>query len=176
MQPCASPQLGASCKCCRGKIIQGAPTKGLTDHMLRFIGLLVLLALAFGFGYLWGKQPTNNIEQTVRDFSRNMIDTTLGIERDFHRRQSLVDAKGRIVQAKAELFNKNTVEAAKELTEAVNSLETVTRGGKQIDPQAQMREVMGKIREVRLELSLGKKISSTKLDDIQKELDALLQR
>jgi hypothetical protein len=144
--------------------------------MLRFIGLLVLLALSFGFGYLWGKQPTNNIEQTVKDFSRNMVDTTLGIERDFHRRQSLVDAKGRVVQAKAELFNKNTSEAAKELTEAVNSLETVTRGGKHLDPQTQVRELTGKIRELRLELSLGKKVSSTKLDEIQKDLDALLRK
>ena len=144
--------------------------------MLRFIGLLVLLALSFGFGYLWGKQPTNDIEQTVKDFSRNMMDTTLGIERDFHRRQSLVDAKGRILQAKAELFNKNTSEAAKELTEAVNSLETVTRGCKQTDPQAQIRELTGKIRELRLELSVGKKVSSTKLDQIQKDLDALLRK
>jgi hypothetical protein len=144
--------------------------------MLRFIGLLVLLALSFGFGYLWGKQPTNNLEQTVKDFSRNMVDTTLGIERDFHRRQSLVDAKGRVVQAKAELFNKNTSEATKELAEAVNSLELITRGGKQIDLQAPVRELTGKIRELRLELSLGKKVSSSKLDDIQRELDVLLRK
>lgn len=144
--------------------------------MLRLIGLLLLLALSFGFGYLWGKQPANNLEQTVKDFSRNMVDTTLGIERDFHRRQNLVDAKGRIVQAKAELFNKNTSDAAKELAEAVNSLEIITRGGKQIDPQAQVRELTGKIRELRLELSLGKKVSSTKLDEIQKDLDMLLRK
>ncbi|MGZ8393920.1 MAG: hypothetical protein ACXW34_00370 [Nitrospira sp.] len=144
--------------------------------MLRFIGLLVLLALAFGFGYLWGKAPTNNLEQTVKDFSRNMVDTTLGIERDFHRRQSLVDAKGRVIQAKAELLNKNTTEAATELAEAVTSLETIARGGKQIDPQAQVRELMGKIKELRLELSLGKKVSSTKLDEIQRELDGLLRK
>ena len=144
--------------------------------MLRFIGLLVLLALSFGFGYLWGKQPTTTLEQTVKDFSRNVVDTTLGIERDFHRRQSLVDAKGRVVQAKAELLNKNTSEAAQELAEAIHSLETITRREKQIDPQAQVREVMGKIREFRLELSLGKKVPSTKLDEIQKDLDALLRK
>lgn len=144
--------------------------------MLRFIGLVVLLALSFGFGYLWGKQPTNNLEQKVKDFSRSMVDTTLGIERDFHRRQSLVDAKGRVIQAKAELFNKNTSEAAKELGEAVHSLEMVTRGGKQIDPQAQVKELSGKIRELRLELTLGKKVSSARLDEIQKDLDLLLSK
>jgi hypothetical protein len=66
----------------------------------------MLLALSFGFGYLWGKQPANNLEQTVRDFSRNVVDTTLGIERDLHRRQSLVDAKSNVVQAKADFTTK----------------------------------------------------------------------
>ena len=144
--------------------------------MLRFIGLLMLLALSFGFGYLWGKQPANNLEQTVRDFSRNVVDTTLGIERDLHRRQSLVDAKSNVVQAKADLYNKNTADAAKELADALNSLELVTRGGKQVDPNASVKELAGKIRELRLELSLGKKVPATKLDDIQKELDLLLRR
>ena len=144
--------------------------------MLRFIGLLMLLALSFGFGYLWGKQPANNLEQTVRDFSRNVVDTTLGIERDLHRRQSLVDAKSNVVQAKADIYNKNTADAAKELADALNSLELVTRGGKQVDPNASVKELAGKIRELRLELSLGKKVSATKLDDIQKELDHLLRK
>lgn len=136
----------------------------------------MLLALSFGFGYLWGKQPANNLEQTVRDFSRNVVDTTLGIERDLHRRQSLVDAKSNVVQAKAELYNKNTADAAKELANALNSLEIVTRGGKQVDPNASVKELAGKIRELRLELSMGKKVSATKLDDIQKELDLLLRK
>jgi len=144
--------------------------------MLRFIGLLMLLAISFGFGYLWGKQPANNLEQTVRDFSRNVVDTTLGIERDLHRRQSLVDAKSNVVQAKAELYNKNTADAAKELADALNSLEIVTRGGKQVDPNASVKELAGRIRELRLELSMGKKVSATKLDDIQKELDLLLRK
>lgn len=136
----------------------------------------MLLALSFGFGYLWGKQPANNLEQTVRDFSRNVVDTTLGIERDLHRRQSLVDAKSNVVQAKADLYNKNTADAAKELADALNSLELVTRGGKQVDPNASVKELAGKIRELRLELSIGKKVSATKLDDIQKELDLLLRK
>lgn len=144
--------------------------------MLRLIGLSMLLALSFGFGYFWGKQPTNNLEQMVRDFSRNVVDTTLGGERDLHRRQSLVDAKSRVVQAKAELYDKRTTDAARELAEAVDSLELATRGEKRVDPNAQVRELAGKIRELRLELSLGKKVSATKLDDIQRELDILLRK
>ena len=145
--------------------------------MLRFIGLLMLLALSFGFGYLWGKQPANNLEQTVRNFSRNVVDTTLGIERDLHRRQHLVDAKSSVVQAKADLYNKNTTDATKELALALESLELIARGnGKQADQNAQIKELAGKIKEFRLELSMGKKFSATKLDDIQKELDLLLRK
>ena len=144
--------------------------------MLRFIGLVVLLALSFGFGYLRGKQPTNNLEQTVRVFSRNMLDSTLGVERDLHRRQNLVDAKSRVVQAKAETYNKNAADAVKELAEAVNSLEIVMRGEKQADPQAPIKELAGRIRELRLEISLGKKVSLAKFEEIQKELDLLLRK
>lgn len=145
--------------------------------MLRFIGLLMLLALSFGLGYLWGKQPANNLEQTVRNFSRNVVDTTLGIERDLHRRQRLVDAKSSVVQAKADLYNKNTTDATKELALALESLELIARGnGRQADPNTQIKELAGKIKEFRLELSMGKKFSATKLDDIQKELDLLLRR
>ena len=144
--------------------------------MLRFLGLLVLLAIAFGFGYVWGKRPASDLEQTVKDLSRNVMDTTLGIERDLRRRQGLVDAKARVVQAKAELFNKNTGDAVKELAEAVDSLETATRGGKQVDPNVQIKVLTGRIREVRMELSLGKKVPSAKLDEIQKELDVLLSK
>jgi phage/plasmid primase-like uncharacterized protein len=65
---------------------------------------------------------------------------------------------------------------AKELAAAIDSLELATRGGKQVDPNAQVKELAGKIRELRLELSLGKKVSATKLDDVQKELDLLLRK
>ena len=73
-------------------------------------------------------------------------------------------------------YNKNTTNAAKELAAAIDSLELATRGGKQVDPNAQVKELAGKIRELRLELSLGKKVSATKLDDVQKELDLLLRK
>ncbi len=96
---------------------------------------------------------------------------TLGIEKDLHRQQNRVDEKSRAVQAKADIYNDNPADAAKQLAEAVNSLEIVTRGKKQADPQAPINEVAGRIRELRLEISLGRKGSTAKLDDIHKELD-----
>jgi hypothetical protein len=71
--------------------------------MLRFLGLSVLLIGAFALGYAWGKRPPADLERTVRDLSRNVMDTTMGIERDFRRREGLLNAKARIVQAKSDL-------------------------------------------------------------------------
>lgn len=144
--------------------------------MLRFIGLVMLLALSFGFGYLRGKQPTNNLEQTVRDFSRNVMDGTLGNEREIRQLQHLIEAKSRVLQAKVEIYNKNAADAAKELAEAVNSLEMVMRGEKQVEPQASIKNLAGKIRELRSDVSLGRKVLMAKFEEIQKELDLFIHR
>jgi hypothetical protein len=74
-----------------------------------------------------------------------------------------------VVQAKSDLFNKNTNDAVMELTEAVSLLELTTpRGRKEVAPNAQVKKLVGKIRELRLELSLGREVSATKLEEIQK--------
>ncbi len=144
--------------------------------MLRFLGMIVLLIGAFALGYAWGKRPLADLEHTIKELSRNVVDTTLGIERDLRRREGLIDAKARIVQAKSDLFNRNTVTAAKELAEAIDSLESATQGIKSIDPNVQAKELAGKLRQVRLDVSQGKKGTTGKLDEIQRELDALLSR
>ena len=144
--------------------------------MLRFLGMIVLLVGAFALGYAWGKRPLADLEHTVRELSRNVVDTTIGVERDLRRRQGLIDAKARVVQAKSDLFNKNTATAAKELAEAIDSLESATQGSKSIDPNVQTRELAGKLRQIRLDVSQGKKGTTGRLDEIQKELDALLNR
>ena len=144
--------------------------------MLKFIGLVMLLALSFGFEYLRGKQPTNNLEQTVRDFSRNVMDGTLGNERDIRQLQNLIEAKSRVVQARAEIYNRNAADAAKGLAEAINSLEMVMRGEQQAEPQASIKNLVGRIRELRLDVSLGRKVLTAKFEEIQKELDLFIHR
>ena len=86
-----------------------------------------------------------------------------------YRRRNLVDAKSNVVQAQSDLFNKNTNDAVMELTEAVSLLELTTpRGRKEAAPNAQVKKLVGKIRELRLELSLGREVSATILEEIQK--------
>lgn len=151
--------------------------------MWKFVVVLFLTAASFGLGFYFGQRPVGTLQQTVselqhsvKDVSRNIFDTTMGIERDLRRRQGLIDSKSRIVQAKSELFEKNVGEAAKQLNEAADMLENATKGGKQDEAILAVRTLIGILREVRLELSMGKTVSLKKLDEIQREVDRQLNK
>jgi hypothetical protein len=151
--------------------------------MVKFIGIVLLLAGAFGAGYYFGQRPVGTLQQTVSDLqkslkelSRNVLDTTLGIERDLRRRQGLVDAKSRLVQAKAHILERNFGDAAKELAETVDAVEAITKGAKADNSTATLRELGGSLQEVRLEIALGKPVSLKKLDELQHRMDQLLNR
>jgi hypothetical protein len=151
--------------------------------MWKFITVLALIAAAFGLGFYFGQRPVGTLPQTVsdlqhslKDTSRNIIDTTMGIERDLRRRQGLVESKSRVVQAKSELFDKNFGEAAKQLGEAAETLDNVTKGAKQDETILALRALTGTLREVRLELSMGKPVSMKRLDEIQREIDRQLNK
>jgi hypothetical protein len=151
--------------------------------MWKFIAILALVAASFGLGFYFGQRPVGTLQQTVsdlqlslKDTSRNIFDTTMGIERDLRRRQGLLDAKSRVVQAKSELLDKNLGEAAKQLGEAAESLDNAAKGTKQDESILAMRTLTGTLREVRLELSMGKPVSIKKLDDIQREIDRQLNK
>ena len=151
--------------------------------MLKFLGIVLLIAASFSAGYYVGQRPVGTLQQTVSDLqqsvtklTRNVLDTTQGIERDLRRRQGLVDAKSRVVQAKANLFERNFGDAAKELGEAVTVLENATKGAKSDPAMEAVRELTSMLREVRLEVSMGKTTPMKRLDEIQLRLDKELNR
>ncbi|MBI3357721.1 MAG: hypothetical protein HY038_13315 [Nitrospirae bacterium] len=151
--------------------------------MLKFIGVVLLVIGAFGAGYYFGQRPVGTLQQTVSDLqqslkelSRNVLDTTMGIERDLRRREGLVDAKSRLVQAKANVFDRNFGDAAKELAEAVDALEAATKGIKPDESTNVVRDLAGSLREVRLEIAMGKPVPLKKLDELQLRMDQLLNR
>ena len=151
--------------------------------MWKFIAALALAFASFGLGFYFGQRPVGTLQQTVSDLqdslkntSRNIFDTTMGVERDLRRRQGLLDTKSRVVQAKSELIDKNFGEAAKQLGEAAETLESVTMGAKQDESILAARALTGTLREVRLELSMGKAVSIKKLDEIQREVDRQLNK
>lgn len=151
--------------------------------MRKFIGVLALAIASFGLGYYFGQRPVGTLEQTVDDLqqsikkmSRDVLDTTMGIERDLRRRQALLDTKARVLQAKADLFDKNYGEAAKELAEGVTDLENAMKGAKKDDTTQMMRSLTDRLQQVRLELSMGKTIPMKKLDELQREIDRQLNK
>ena len=151
--------------------------------MWKFIAALALAAASFGLGFYYGQRPVGTLEQTVSDLqhslkntSRDIFDTTMGIERDLRRRQGLIDTKSRVVQAKSELFDKNFGEAAKQLGEAAETLDNATKGAKQDESILAVRALTGTLREVRLELSMGKPVTIKKLHEIQQEIDRQLNK
>ena len=151
--------------------------------MWKFLAILSLTAASFGLGFYFGQRPVgtlqhtvSNLQQSVKDTSRNILDMTMGIERDLRRRQGLLDAKSRVVQAKSELFEKHLEEAAKQLGEAADMLDNATKGAKQDESILAMRALTGTLREVRLDMSMGKSVSIKKLDEIQRELDRQLNK
>ncbi|MGQ0694998.1 MAG: hypothetical protein ACT4OL_05405 [Nitrospiraceae bacterium] len=151
--------------------------------MRKFIAVVLLVIAAFGTGYYYGQRPVgtlqrnvSDLQQSMQDLSRNVLDTTLGIERDLRTRQGLVDAKSRLVQAKVDVFDRNFGNAAKELAEAVDVLEATTKGGKSDDSTQGVRDLAGSLREVRLEVSMGKPVPLKKLDELQRRIDQMLNK
>lgn len=151
--------------------------------MVKFLSVLLLLVGAFGAGYYVGQRPVGTLQRTVaelqqslKDVSRNVLDTTLGIERDLRRRQGLVDAKSRLVQTKALMVERNYGDAAKELTEAIDVVEALTKGAKADTMTKALRDLAGSLREVKLELAMGKPVASKKLDELQLRMDQLLSQ
>jgi hypothetical protein len=105
-----------------------------------------------------------------------VVDTTLEIERDLRRRQGLVEAKSRLIQTKAHMVDRNYGDAAKELAEAIDSVEAITKGAK-ADPMTNaLRDLAGSLREVKLELAMGKPVTLKKLEELQLRMDQLLSK
>ena len=151
--------------------------------MWKFIAVLVLIAASFGLGFYFGQRPVGTLQQTVsdlqqslKDTSRTIIDTTMGIEKDLRRRQGLLDAKSRVVQAKSELLDKNLGDAAKQLDEAAETLEKTAKGAKPDESILALQSLTATLREVRLELSMGKPVSIKKLDELEREVDRQLNK
>src|SRR4029453_4181069 len=122
------------------------------------------------------QETVGDLQHSLKDMSRNVVDTTMGIERDLRRRQALLDTKSRVVQAKSELVDKNYGEAAKQLAEGVNALESVLKGAKPSDQSQAMRGLVGQLQEMRLELTMGKPVPIRKLTELQQNLDSELNK
>jgi len=165
--------------------------------MRRLIVTLILMAGSFTSGYYLAQQPAGtvqatvsqlskqvsrsekivgDVQQSIKSLSQSALDTTVGIERDLRRRQGLVEAKSRLVQAKTDVLGQNFGDAAQELAEAVVALETSVKETSR-DPAADaVLDLASSLRGVRLEVAMGKSVPMKKMEDLQKKLDLLLNQ
>lgn len=165
--------------------------------MLKFIAVLLLVAGAFAAGYYAGQQPVGTLQATVSDLthrlaiseetikdasqslkhlSQNALETTAGIERDLRRRKALMEAKSRVVQAKASVLDRNYTDGAKELTEAALVLEAAAKGTKPDASTQAMLDVARALRDTRVEVAMGKFVPLKKFDDLQRRIDQSLDK
>lgn len=151
--------------------------------MVKFLTVLLLIVGAFGAGYYMGQRPVGTLQRTVaelqqslKDVSRNVVDTTLGIERDLRRRQGLVDAKSRLVQTKAHLVERQYGDAANELSQAIDTVQALAKGAKADSMTKALRDLTESLQEVKLELAMGKAVTLKKLDELQARMDQLLSQ
>jgi hypothetical protein len=143
--------------------------------MLRLLGILTLLGLVFGLGFYVGRRPISEVKATVTTLSRNVLDSAMGVERRIRLRQELVEAKGRVVEAKSAILDRNFGAATKELTEAVEELKKAAGTELERDREAAVKTLTGKVEAVTRDLATGKNVARSRLDEIQRELDNLLR-
>ena len=145
--------------------------------MLKFLGLLLVLTATFATGFYLGRHSigelTKTVTDTITDLSRNVVDTTIGLERTLRGRQSLVEVKAQVIQAKSDMLDHNFGSAAKALNQALTDLEQTKQIEKVAERTTQINNLILKIRAVQQELTSGKTIVRTRLDEIQKEVDKL---
>lgn len=143
--------------------------------MLKFLGMLVLLTATFSLGFYLGRHSLGELTKTVTALSHSVVETTVGLERNLRGRQGLVDAKAQVIQAKSEVLDRNFGSAAKALGEAVADLERLAQTENEAERYAKLTSLVAKARTTQRDLAAGKSISRGRLDEIQKELDALNQ-
>lgn len=165
--------------------------------MAKFIAVLLLIACSFGAGYYVGQKPVGSLQASVSDLSKRLaiseetiesfqqsvkklskdaLDATLRIERDLRRRQGLLEAKSKLVQAKADILDENFADATKALADAVAALEPPAKGT-QDDPSAEaVTDLVASLRQIRLDTAMGKSVPVKKLHDLERRLDQLLNK
>src|SRR5881396_1246787 len=76
--------------------------------MLRFLGMLTIVGLAFACGIYIGRQGPETLLHKAKQLSSQVLASTNTLERNLSLRTGLVNAKERLVQAKSELLDKNS--------------------------------------------------------------------
>ena len=143
--------------------------------MLKFLGFLLVLGLAFGLGVYVGQKGPENVLHKARQLGADVVAKTSSVERSLAVRTGIVNAKERLVQAKSELLDKNYGKAVSGLEEASQSI-TKAREAAGDDLRGSLEKTLEKVSAVKAEAQALKPALQTKVDDLVKELDQMLAK
>ena len=145
--------------------------------MIKFVGILLLLGGIFWAGYYVGQQPPEDVKRTIRTLSEDVVDRTVGIEDGrLNLKQEFLEAKSRLLDGKAEILDGEYGEAADELGEALDHLKNAVGIQGKKTSQVVIDGLVAKLNEIQHSLASGQNVSQEKIEEAQKDLDALISK
>ena len=140
--------------------------------MLKFLGFIIMLSVAFVSGVYVGTTGPDAIVKKAKDIGAEVAATSL-MQRDQTFRSRLLTVKDRMVQAKSDLLDKNYGKAAAELSESADMLARAKdTAAEQLRPK--LESLAKKITEMAAEAKAMKPGVVAKCNDAMKEVDGLL--
>ena len=143
--------------------------------MLKFLGFLMVVGLAFGLGLYVGRQGPENVLHKVKQLGAEVVAKTGSVERSLAVRTGIVNAKERLVQAKSELLDKNYGKAVSGLEEASQAI-TKAKDAAGDDLRGNLEKTLEKVSAVKTDAQALKPHLQTKVDELVKELDRMLAK
>ena len=143
--------------------------------MLKFLGFLMVVGLAFGLGLYVGQKGPENVLHKAKQLGADVIAKTSTVERSLAVRTGIVNAKERLVQAKSELLDKNYGKAVSGLEEASQAL-AKARDAAGDDLRGSLEKTLEKMAAAKTDAQALKAGLQAKVDELVKELDQLLAK
>lgn len=143
--------------------------------MLKFLGFLMVVGLAFGVGLYVGQKGPENVLHKAKQLGADVVAKTSSVERSLALRTGIVNAKERLVQAKSELLDKNYGRAATGLDEAAQALNTAKDSAGD-DLRGSLEKTLAKVSALKTDAQALKPGLQAKVDELVKELDQMLAR
>ncbi len=143
--------------------------------MLKFLGFLMVVGLAFGAGVYVGQKGPENVLHKAKQLGADVVAKTSSVERSLALRTGIVNAKERLVQAKSELLDKNYGRAATGLDEAAQALNTAKDSAGD-DLRGSLEKTLAKVSAMKTDAQALKPGLQAKVDELVKELDQMLAR
>jgi len=143
--------------------------------MLKFLGFLFVVGVAFAIGYQTGREGPDAVMSKARELSSELLSKATALERSTSVRTSLLNAKGHLVQAKLDLLDKNYGKAVSGLEETAKTL-TQAKSSADEEIKPRLDALAKKVTDMAAEAKALKPGVMTKLNEAVKEVDALLNR